>query len=106
MILNKLMTSYGLITKIYFIRAFFKDLYVLSFKTYCLHIYKMEKTYKYIIINKTTDEAIIQKSVRDISDFINTIYTENTISHNTVSQRLKEKKFFNYYDLLIKELLW
>ena len=66
----------------------------------------MEKTYKYIIINKTTDEAIIQKSVRDISDFINTIYTENTISHNTVSQRLKEKKFFNYYDLLIKELLW
>ena len=55
----------------------------------------MEKTYKYIIINKTTDEAVIQKSVRDISDFINTIYTENTISHNTVSQRLKEKKFFN-----------
>ena len=34
----------------------------------------MEKAYKYIIINKTTDEAVIQKSVRDISDFINTIY--------------------------------
>ena len=66
----------------------------------------MEKTYKYIIINKTTDEAVIQKSVRDISDFINTIYPENTISHNTVSQRLKEKKYFNYYELLIKELIW
>ena len=66
----------------------------------------MEKQYKYIIIDKSSEEVILKNSVRDIADFINMIYTEDSISHNTVSKRLKEKKYFNYYELLIKELIW
>ena len=38
--------------------------------------------------------------------FINLIYPEDKISHNAVGERLRVHKFFNYYDLLIKELIW
>ena len=62
--------------------------------------------YKYIVINKTSDEVIIKNSVREISDFIGMIYPKSKLSHNSVSQRLNEKSYFNHYDLLIKELKW
>ena len=66
------------------------------------------KDYKYLIINKETGEAITKKNVREISEFIDLIYPDKKISHNTVSKRLKEdeKKYFEYYDLIIKELIW
>ena len=66
------------------------------------------KDYKYLIINKETGEAIIKNNVREISEFISLIYSDKKISKDTVSRRLKEneKKYFEYYDLIIKELLW
>ena len=65
-----------------------------------------EKKYKYIIIDTTTDEVILKKSVRDISDFINIIYPENKMSHNTVSIQLRNNTYFYHCELLIKELKW
>lgn len=65
-----------------------------------------EKKYKYIIIDTTTDEIILKKSVRDISDFINIIYPENKMSHNTVSIQLRNNNYFYHCELLIKELKW
>ena len=62
--------------------------------------------YKYIVIHKTHNEVLLKNSYREISEFINLMYPDDKISHNTVGKRLKEKKFFNYHDLLIKELLW
>ena len=64
------------------------------------------KKYKYIIIDTTTHEVVVEQSYRSIADFINLIYPEDKISHNAVGERLRVHKFFNYYDLLIKELLW
>ena len=66
------------------------------------------KEYKYLIIYKETGEAMTKKNCREISEFIGFIYPEKTISHNTVSKRLKEneKKYFEYFDLIIKELIW
>jgi hypothetical protein len=66
------------------------------------------KDYKYLIISKDTGEALIKKNVREISEFIGIIFPDKKISHNTVSLRLKEseKKYFEHYDLIIKELIW
>tara|TARA_B100000029_G_C17502535_1_gene933181 strand:- start:1258 stop:1467 length:210 start_codon:yes stop_codon:yes gene_type:complete len=68
----------------------------------------MEKNnnFKYIIIDTTTHEVVIKNSYRSIADFINLIYPNDKISHNAVGERLRAHKYFNYYDLLIKELLW
>ena len=66
----------------------------------------MEKLYKYIIIDKETNEVILKNSYRDISEFINLIYPKSSISHNAVGERLRDKKFFNHYGLLVKELVW
>ena len=64
--------------------------------------------FKYLIINIHTGECITTKNIREISTFIELIYPDNKISHNTVSKRLKEteKRYFEHYDLLIKELIW
>ena len=67
----------------------------------------MEKElYKYIIIHKIHNEVLLKNSYREISEFINLLYPDDKISHNTVGKRFKENKFFNYHDLLIKELIW
>ena len=42
------------------------------------------KLYKYIIINKEDKEIVMKDSYRAIAEFINLIYTEDTISHTTV----------------------
>ena len=64
------------------------------------------KNFKYIIIDTTTHEVVMRNSYRSIADFINLIYPSDKISHNAVGERLRTHKYFNYYDLLIKELLW
>jgi len=64
------------------------------------------KKFKYIIIDTTTHEVVMKNSYRSIADFINLIYPSDKISHNAVGERLRVHKYFNYYDLLIKELLW
>ena len=68
----------------------------------------MEKynKFKYIIIDTTTHEVVMENSYRSIADLINLIYPNDKISHNSVGERLRAHKYFNYYDLLIKELLW
>ena len=66
----------------------------------------MEKNFKYIIIQKDHNEVILKRSYREISIFINLIYPDKKLSHTSVGERLKEKSFFHYYDLLIKELIW
>ena len=65
-----------------------------------------DKLYKYIIINKEHTEVILINSYREISEFINTLYSDKKISHTTIGERLKDKKFFHYNDLLVKELIW
>jgi len=64
------------------------------------------KLYKYIIIHKVHGDVLLKNSYREISEFINLIYPSEGLSHNAVGERLREKKFFNHYDLLIKELIW
>jgi hypothetical protein len=66
------------------------------------------KEYKYLIINKESGEGITKKNCRELSDFIRIIYPDKMLSHTTVSKRLKEndKKYFEYFDLIIKELIW
>ena len=64
------------------------------------------KLYKYIIINKEDKEIVMKDSYRAIAEFINLIYTEDTISHTTVSMRLKNNNYFHYEGLIIKELIW
>ena len=64
--------------------------------------------FKYLIINIHTGECITTKNIREISTFIELIYPNKKICPSTVSNRLKgtEKKYFEHYDLLIKELIW
>jgi len=66
------------------------------------------KEYKYLIINKESGEGITKKNCRELSEFIGIIYPDKKLSHTTVSKRLKEndKKYFEYFDLIIKELIW
>tara|TARA_Y100001935_G_C17311156_1_gene516384 strand:+ start:82 stop:285 length:204 start_codon:yes stop_codon:yes gene_type:complete len=62
-----------------------------------------EKKYKYLIIDTTSDEAIIKKSYREIADFIN-IVSKEQISHNTVCKRLTENNSFNFENLIITNI--
>tara|TARA_Y100000996_G_C22472601_1_gene622770 strand:+ start:62 stop:271 length:210 start_codon:yes stop_codon:yes gene_type:complete len=64
------------------------------------------KRFKYIIIQKDHNEIVLKNSYRDISVFINLIYPDKKISHNSVGERLRKDKFFDYYDLIVKELIW
>ena len=64
--------------------------------------------YKYLIINEKDNEYYIKNSYRDIEKYINSIYPDNKTSHMSVSRRLKESKvkYYQYYDIIIKELIW
>tara|TARA_Y100001970_G_scaffold285488_1_gene405412 strand:+ start:963 stop:1163 length:201 start_codon:yes stop_codon:yes gene_type:complete len=62
--------------------------------------------YKYLIINEKTNEVSIENSYRNIENIIKNAYKDDTISHNTISERLKEKNHFRYYDIIIKKLIW
>tara|TARA_Y100000996_G_scaffold414469_1_gene405450 strand:+ start:489 stop:713 length:225 start_codon:yes stop_codon:yes gene_type:complete len=64
--------------------------------------------YKYLIINEKDNEYYIKNSYRDIEKYINNIYPDNKTSHMSVSRRLKESKnkYYQYYDIIIKELIW
>ncbi len=64
--------------------------------------------YKYIIIHTVTDEFYICKSLREIEKSINEMYPENGISYVTISERFKESehKYFPFYELIVRELVW
>ena len=64
--------------------------------------------YKYLIINTKTDEITIVRNLRDIEKKLKELYPKDYITHNTISNRFKEEKnkFFPFFDLIIKELIW
>lgn len=61
--------------------------------------------YKYLIIDNEDDSVICVSSLRDIEGFFKERYPDRaTMSHNTISQRLRENnKSFEYYDIVVKE---
>lgn len=65
-----------------------------------------ENKYKYIIIDRTSDEVVVRKSYREVADFINLVSSTDVISHNTVRTHLVAEKFFYFNDLVIKVLIW
>ena len=56
--------------------------------------------YKFIIIDRDTNDVVVKKTLRDVSEFINLV-CKNKISHNNV--RLKLLLFINYH--LFKNIL-
>ena len=50
--------------------------------------------YKYLIINEKTNEVSIENTYRNIENIIKNAYKDDTNSHNTISERLKEKNHF------------
>jgi hypothetical protein len=61
--------------------------------------------YKYFIIDNQDDSVICLSSLRQVEVFMKERYPDRpTISHNTISQRLRENnKTFEYYDIVITE---
>ena len=64
-----------------------------------------KKNYKFIVIDTNTNEAMIFKSYNSIEDFIKTVCDE-TLSHNTIRQRIVDGGFFYFEHLLVKKLIW
>jgi hypothetical protein len=61
--------------------------------------------YKFIAIDTNTNEAMIFKSYNSIEEFIKTVCNE-TLSHNSIRQRIVEEGYFEFEHLLIKKLFW
>mgnify|MGYP006000070175 CR=1 FL=1 len=64
-----------------------------------------KKNYKFIVIDTNTNEGIVFKSYNSIEDFIKTVCDE-TLSHNTIRQRIVDCGFFYFEHLLVKKLIW
>jgi len=72
------------------------------------HYKKMEsykKNYKFIVIDTNTNEAIVFKSYNSIEDFLKTVCNE-TLSHNSIRQRIVDEGYFEFEHLLIKKIIW
>jgi hypothetical protein len=65
----------------------------------------MENHYKFIIIQMSTKEAVIKNSYNAIEEFIQTVCTQ-TLSHNSIRQRIVQDGYFEFEDLIIKKLIW
>ena len=59
--------------------------------------------FNYLIKDVSNDSVICFESLRRISDYMKERYPDiDTMSHNTISQRLNnDEKMFKYYDLII-----
>lgn len=68
-----------------------------------MDVYK--KNYKFIAIDTNTNEAMIFKSYNSIEEFIKTVCHE-TLSHNSIRQRIVDEGYFEFEHLLIKNLIW
>ena len=64
-----------------------------------------KKNYKFIAIDTNTTEAMVFKSYNSIEEFIKTVCNE-TLSHNSIRQRVVDEGYFEFEHLLIKKLLW
>jgi len=69
---------------------------------------KKKLSYKYIVINTINDSYEIYKSTRNIEKMIKELHPEETFSHSTIARRFNESpnKYFQFKELLIKELTW
>lgn len=63
------------------------------------------KNYKFVAIDTNTNEAMIFKSYVSIEEFIKNV-CENTLSHNSIRQRIVDEGYFEFEHLLIKKLSW
>jgi len=68
-----------------------------------MDVYK--KNYKFIAIDTNTNESMIFKSYNSIEEFIKTVCDE-TLSHNSIRQRIVDEGYFEFEHLLIKKLIW
>ena len=68
-----------------------------------MDVYK--KNYKFIAIDTNTNEAMVFKSYNSIEEFIKTVCNE-TLSHNSIRQRIVGDGYFEFEHLLIKKLIW
>jgi len=68
-----------------------------------MDVYK--KNYKFIAIDTNTNEAMVFKSYNSIEEFIKTVCNE-TLSHNSIRQRIVDEGYFEFEHLLIKKVLW
>lgn len=66
------------------------------------------KHYKYLIINELDGNVQILSNMKDIIEYVNGFYSDESrqTSAPTLSRRLREKDYFKFYDIIIKELSW
>jgi len=59
--------------------------------------------YKFIIIERETNDVVVKKTLRDVSEFIN-IVCKNKISHNNVRLKLIDHNFFEFENIIVYKL--
>ena len=59
--------------------------------------------YKFIIIDRDTNDVVVKKTLRDVSEFINFV-CKNNISHNNVRLKLIDHNFFEFESLIVHKL--
>ena len=59
--------------------------------------------YKFIIIDRDTNDVVVKKTLRDVSEFINLV-CKNKISHNNVRLKLIDHNFFEFESLIVHKL--
>jgi|SaaInlStandDraft_1057018.scaffolds.fasta_scaffold286194_1 hypothetical protein len=64
---------------------------------------ELKLLYKFIIIDKNTNDVVVKKTLRDVSEFINLV-CENNISHNNVRLKLIDHNFFEFECLIVHKL--
>lgn len=64
-----------------------------------------KKNYKFIAIDTITNEAMVFKSYNSIEDFIKNVCNES-LSHNSIRQRIVDEGYFEFEHLLIKKMIW
>jgi len=59
--------------------------------------------YKFIIIDRDTNDVVVKKTLRDVSEFINLV-CKNKISHNNVRLKLIDHNFFEFENIIVHKL--
>jgi len=59
--------------------------------------------YKFIIIERETNDVVVKKTLRDVSEFINLV-CKNKISHNNVRLKLIDHNFFEFENIIVHKL--
>lgn len=64
---------------------------------------ELKLLYKFIIIDKNTNDVVVKKTLRDVSEFINLV-CKNKISHNNVRLKLIDHNFFEFENIIVHKL--